>query len=469
MGERLVHAFGEDALGELDGTAIAELIRAGELTPEDAAHQAAERAGRVDPMLHAIAEADYANVAEPKPGPLRGVPSFIKDNTPVPGLPTRHGSAAVPGTVSPGYGAFAKQFISTGMTVLGKTRLPEFGLNATTEFVDEEPTRNPWNTGYSAGGSSGGAAALVASGVVPIAHGNDGGGSIRIPAACCGLVGLKPSRGRTVASELAKMPINLVVDGVLTRTVRDSAAFLAAAEGYRRSPKLPPLGHIRESRGRKLRIGLVLDPVVDTEICPQTRAAVEATAARLEKLGHTVEPIRLPFGDPFVTDFLTYWGMLAFLLSALGKHSFGKEFDPARLTPLTTGLRRIYQRGAHRTPGTLYRLARAKSAYAAMFRTHHLVLSPVLGHVTPELGHLRPDVPVAELIERLKRYVAFTPLANVTGAPALSLPAGLAEEGVPIGVQFSAADGDERSLLEIGYELEDAMSWRTIAEQARRA
>lgn len=464
MSQRPVHAFGADPLGEHDGVALAALLRSGQLDTCEVTRAAIERVQSVEPSLHAVAADTYARPIAALPGPLHGVPTFVKDNTPVRGLPTRHGSAAVPGTPARADGAFTRQLRSAGFTVLGKTKLPEFGLNATTEYAGGEPVHNPWHTGHSSGGSSGGAAALVASGAVPIAHGNDGGGSIRIPAACCGLVGLKPTRGRLVASELAKMPVNLVVDGVLTRTVRDTAAFFAAAEGYRRAPGMPPLGHVRGPSARRMRIGLVLESVNDAPVCAETRAAVEATAKALEQLGHTVEPIELPFGERFVQDFLTYWGMLAFLLSSLGNRTFGAGFDPARVEPLTAGLRARYARALHRTPGMLYRLGRAHAAYATMFERHDVVLSPVLAHPAPPLGTLDPTLPTEQLLERLKRYVAFTPLANVTGAPAISIPAAVSGEGIPIGVMCSAAHGDERTLLEVAYALEQARPWPRIGE-----
>jgi amidase len=350
------------------------------------------------------------------------------------------------------------------MTVLGKSRLPEFGLNASTEFMTAEPTRNPWHTGYSVGASSGGAAALVAAGVVPIAHANDGGGSIRIPAACAGLVGLKPSRGRTVDGEQARrVPINMISEGVLTRSVRDTAAFLAAEEDFWRSPVLPPIGLVEGPAVRRLRIGLILDSLTGP-VCPQTRATVERTATLLEKLGHDVSPVEFPVDTRFVGDFTLYWGLLAGVVARFGRHTVNRAFDAARLDGLTVGLAGYYRRHLARTPAALYRLRRVRDAYATMFRRHELVLSPVLAHVTPRLGHLSPTVPFDELIDRLHRYVAYTPLNNIAGTPAISLPMGMAAEGVPIGIQLSAAAGDERTLLETAFALEQERPWRRIQD-----
>ncbi|HWE89132.1 MAG TPA: amidase [Pseudonocardiaceae bacterium] len=460
-----VHAFGDDALADHDAVALAALVRRGEVSAAELADAARARAATVDPALNAVVFHVNPPLLADNDGPLAGVPSYIKDNTDVRGAPTGHGTAAFTPRPAEHDGAFTQQFRSTGLTVLGKSRLPEFGFNASTEFEHAEPTHNPWNPEYSSGASSGGSAALVASGVVPIAHANDGGGSIRIPAACCGLVGLKPGRGRTVTGEMGRsMPINIVSDGVVTRSVRDTATFLAAAERHRRDTRLPPLGLVEGPSNRRLKIGLVLDHVHGSPIDPPTKDAVEATAVTLEKLGHTVEPAPLPVGAGFVRDFLVYWGMLSFLISTFGKRQLGPDFDAAKLDGFSRGLRRHYVRHALATPTTLYRLSRVRNAYAEMFRDYDLILSPVLAHTTPRLGYLSPTVAFDELLERLMAYVAFTPLNNVAGAPGLSLPLGVTAEGLPIGVHFSAAHGDERTLLDIAFALELERPWRRIQD-----
>jgi len=457
-----VHAYADDALADHDAVALAELVRRGELSAEELASAAIARAEQVNPQLNAVAYAAYDQPLTGE-GPLRGVPTYVKDNTLIAGMPTGYGTAAFPARPAKQHGRFARQYLGAGFTVLGKSRLPEFGFNATTEFADADPTRNPWHTDFSCGASSGGAAVLVASGVVPIAHANDGGGSIRIPAACCGLVGLKPSRGRLVDGEEARsMPINLIAEGVVSRSVRDTAAFFAAAEAYQKSPKLPPLGLVEGPSSRRLVIGLVTETAGDGEICAETRAVLDETAARLESLGHRVEPVGLPVGAGFVRDFTLYWGLLSHVVSRFGKRVLHPEFDPDKLDEFSRGLREIYRSNRFRTPTTLYRLSRARRGYLAMFAKHDLVLSPVLGHTTPKLGYLSPTVPFEELMDRLIRYVAFTPLNNVTGGPAISLPVGAADNGLPIGVQFSARHGDERTLLEIGFALEQDRPWRRI-------
>ncbi|RZS34092.1 amidase [Herbihabitans rhizosphaerae] len=466
MTDTRVHAFSDDVLADHDAVAVADLIRRGEISAREAADAAIRRAEKVDPVLNAVVYADYDR-ARPSTvdGLLAGVPTYVKDNTDVHGMPTNHGTAAYVGKPAAKDGPYAAQYISSGMTVLGKSRLPEFGFNASTEFADAEPTHNPWHTEHSPGASSGGAAALVAAGVVPIAHANDGGGSIRIPAACCGLIGLKPSRGRHVDGDQARsMPINIVSEGVVSRSVRDSATFIAAMERTWRNPSLPPVGLVEGPANRRLRIGVLTDSLGGVVADEATAATVAETVARLEKMGHEVSPAALPVGDEFIEDFINYWGFLAFFISALGKRTIDKEFDSDKLDGFSKGIRDVYRRQFTRTPRTLWRLSRVKNAYADMLRQHDVVVSPVLAHSPPKLGYLSPNVPFDELLHRLRNYVAYTPLNNVAGTPAISLPAGAAADGLPVGVQISAAHGDERTLLELAFALEQDRPWRRIQD-----
>ncbi|MFE0647241.1 amidase [Streptomyces sp. NPDC059534] len=461
-----VHAFRDDALGEHDAVGLAAAIRRGEVGAAEAARDAVERVRAVEERLHAV----QTHVADPAPavgadGPFAGVPTFVKDNTDYRGLPTGHGSAAFTPRAARRHAPFTRQFLASGVTVLGKTRLPEFGFSPTTEYEDAEPVRNPWNSGHSAGGSSGGSAALVAAGAVPIAHANDGGGSIRIPAACCGLVGLKPTRGRVVANAQSRqLPLDIVSDGVVSRSVRDTAAFLAAAETYRRNPKLPPVGLVEGPSGRRLRVGFLLDSPNGVRADDATRAAVTGTAATLERLGHTVAPVE-PVIDPrFTDDFLTYWGLLSFLIGTTGR-TLGRDFDRRRMDGLSRGLHEAYVRNWRQTPAVLRRLKRTKEAYAAAFRGFDLLLSPVLAHTAPPIGHLSPDVPYPELVERILRYVAFTPLDNIVGTPSLSVPApDTTQAGLPIGVMFSGRPGSERTLLDVAFTLEADRPFRRIQD-----
>ncbi|MFE5731748.1 amidase [Streptomyces sp. NPDC056528] len=459
-----VHAFRDDALGDHDAVGLAAAIRRGEVSAAEAARDAAERVRAVEGRLHAV----QAYAEHPLPGPgaglLAGVPAFVKDNTDYRGLPTGHGSAAFTPRPARRHAAFTRQFLSSGVTVLGKTRLPEFGFSPSTEYEGAEPVRNPWDTARSAGGSSGGSAALVAAGAVPIAHANDGGGSIRIPAACCGLVGLKPTRGRVVPSAQGRqLPLDIVSDGIVSRSVRDSAAFLAAAEKHWRNPKLPPLGLVEGPSERRLRVGFLLDSPTGVTSDAATRAAVTETTARLERLGHTVEPVEIAVDPRFTGDFLTYWGFLSFLLGTTGR-TLGADFDRHRMDGLSRGLRATYLENWRNTPAVLRRLKRTREAYAAAFRGLDLVLSPVLAHPAPRLGHLAPDVPYPTLIERILAYVAFTPIDNVVGTPSLSLPVGATEYGLPVGVMFAGRPGAERTLLELAFELEADRPFRRVQD-----
>ncbi|WP_433521194.1 amidase [Nocardia pseudovaccinii] len=452
-----IHAFADDVLADHDAVALAAMVRSGAVSPKELARAAIDRAALVEPQLNAIA---YASVEQPRyasgrAGAWYGVPTFVKDNADVAGMPTNQGSAAFVARPAARDDAYTAQFLSTGVTVLGKSRMPEFGLNPTTEFQAAEPTRNPWNPEYSVGGSSGGSAAMVAAGVVPVAHGNDGGGSLRIPAACAGLVALKPSRYRHLDNVLDKhLPIRLISEGVLTRTVRDTAAYTAAAERYWRNPELVPIGEVHGPADRRLRIGLLTTAGTGAEPDAETRGAVEFAAKLLERFGHQVEPMAVPFPPHLADDFLLYWAFLADISAIGGKVLHGRSFDRHALDDLTRGLGRYHRERILRTPAALHRLRRAYRIYAEVFTRYELVLSPVVTHVVPPLGYLDPKVPSEELIERLRQYVGYTPIANVTGAPSLSMPTRIGSSGVPIGVMCSAAYGDERTLLEIGYLLE---------------
>jgi amidase len=463
-----VHVFADDALGTRDATGVAAAIRDGEISALDAVDAAIARAERLAARVEAIAYADFeaarARAAAIRPnGAFSGVPTFVKDNVDVRGLPTNHGTRAYAGRRATVDDAIARQYLAQGVIPLGKSKLPEFGFNASTEYAEDPPTANPWDPAYSAGASSGGSAALVAAGAVPIAHANDGGGSIRIPAAACGLVGLKPSRGRVLATRSSRsLPLRIVSDGVLTRTVRDTAGFLAAAERYRRNRALPPIGRVDGPASTRLRIGVLLDSPTGHPTDDETRAAVRRAADELADLGHDVTPLRPPVTGQFVEDFTLYWGMLAFLVASTGRWALGRDFDRTRLDNLSTGLRRMFGRSATRVPPALYRLRRSTRLYQQSFTDHDVVMSPVLSHTTPELGHLSPRQPFERLLDRLQRYVGFTPLNNTAGGPAMSLPLGRTATGLPIGVHFSAPIGAERRLLALAYEIEQAHPFPTI-------
>jgi amidase len=448
-----IHAFTDDALSDHDAVALAELVASGERSPKELADAAYARLARVTEVN---AVADTLSVPrETAGGRLHGVPTFIKDNVDVRGMRTGHGSEAFTGRVKKTDDEYVEQYLSSGMTLLGKSRLPEFGFNATTEFRTRPPVRNPWNPEYSVGASSGGSAALVAAGVVPIAHANDGGGSIRIPAAAAGLVGLKPTRGRHIDAAVAKhLPINMVSEGVVTRSVRDTAAFFAAMEDHWRNPALKPVGLVEGPSDRNLRIGLLTRTVNGAPVDAQIQAEVDDVARLLTKFGHEVVEMDPPNEPSFADDFTLYWGMLATMSTTIGAPTFGIPFSQKRIDGLTRGLRRHFTRNVHHAPGALRRLKQVPARYDAYMSGYDAVLGPVLAHVTPKLGYLSPNQPFDQLMHRLSQYVVTTPLHNIAGTPVLSMPVGLSEEELPINVHLSGVRGGERTLLELAYLLE---------------
>ncbi len=468
-GGRAVHAHGDDALGDLDSVGVAEAISAGAISSREATEAAIARIESVNDVLNAVQHADYERALEqsltPGPGLLSGVPSIVKDNTAVAGLPTHQGSLAMRSGPATADDPFTRQLRGVGLVVLGKSTMPEFGFNASTEHETIAPTRNPWDPSRSAGGSSGGSAALVASGALPLAHGNDGGGSIRIPAAACGLVGLKPTRGRVVpAAESRTLPVDIVSNGVLTRTVRDAAHFLAGTQRFAAPADLPPLGLVEHATDRRLRIGLIVDSVSGPTDA-DGRAAVLEAVDLLTSLGHDVVDVPWPIAPAFPAAFKHYWAMLAFATHRFGKQVMhDPDFDRSRTDALTRGLSTMFWRQAWRTPFALRTLQQSAQRYRDTFAdaSIDLIVSPTLGFVTPELGVLNPSVGFEEHLDRLVRYAAFTPVNNASGSPALSLPLATSSAGMPVGVHFSALHGDEQTLLELAYELEAARPFRTI-------
>lgn len=472
-----VHAFSDDALGDHDAVGLAEEIRSGRISAAEAVDAAIARIEKVDPELNGLAHADFerarARAARPGGGFFAGVPTLVKDNSDVQGLPTQQGCSAYVGAPAAADGDFASMFFGQGLIGLGKSQLSEFGFSASAEFVRSkaeggaDPVRNPWNTAFSSGASSAGAAAFVASGAVPIAHANDGGGSIRIPAGCNGLVGLKPSRGRVPQDKMNReMPVQIVADGVVTRSVRDTAAFLRESEKHHRNLKLPPIGDVRGPGVKRLRIAMVIDSIGDLRTDPEIADVVRGAARQLEALGHTVEEVPVPAPDYFLDDFLAYWSFLSTFLLTTGKHTFGPTFDRNLTDNLSKGLAKHGLHNAWRLPLTLGRLGASKHVSARFFRTYDAVLTPVLAMPTPELGWLDPGQPYEVVIDRLIQLVNFTPLQNATGDPAVSLPLATGSNGMPVGVQLGAGRGHEARLLEVAYELEEAVGFARITDGA---
>ncbi|GGF43488.1 amidase [Marmoricola endophyticus] len=466
-----VHAVTDDALGEDDLVGLLGRLQRRDVSPAELVDAAVERVERVEPELSAVAHAAYdearAQARGDLTGPFAGVPTYLKDNVDLRGMPTQHGSRAWVAGPAEADGDWARLHRATGMVALGKSRLSEFGFSPSAEPPGGPPVRNPWDTGRTSGASSAGSAALVAAGVVPLAHGNDGGGSIRIPADCCGLVGLKPTRGRTPSDKRNRdMPVRIVADGVLTRSVRDSALFLREAEKTYRDLRLPPVGDIRRPGRKRLVVGLVVQSIGDRRTDPETLAVVNATARLLEGAGHYVEPIDAPAPPSFEEDFTTYWAMLAAVLHDGGRLLLDRDFDKHATDPLTQGLARLLHRRAYRLPQAITRLRRAQRISEDLYARYgyDVVLSPTLLHPARPLGELEPFAPLADFFPRITDWVGFTPWHNATGEPALALPTGATADGNPVGVMISGPQGSEATLLELGYEIEELAPFRRIQD-----
>lgn len=464
---RHVNAFGDDALGALDAVGMVDALRTGKVSAIELVDAAIARVKVVNPALNGLAHETFsqarARAAETPGGYFDGVPTFIKDDTEVEGMPTMHGTDAWEPTVSPRHDDFARFFLATGFIPLGKTQLSEFGFSGAAEHPRIGAVRNPWNTDYSAGASSSGAGAFVAAGVVPLASGSDGGGSIRIPAACNGLVGLKPSRGRLpLAPTPRQLPVRIVHNGVLTRSVRDTAAFYREGERIWRNRSLVPIGAVTGPGTERLRIA-VITRSLKHDCSPSMRDHTLKTAALLEGLGHRVDYLdHHPIPERFADDFLVYWSSLAMGSVRGGRVLHGDTFDRTRLDNLTLGLDRHARRNLHRLPAAITRLSRTRKATDRFFRDYDVLLNPTMAHDTPLVGHLDPTADYQQVIDRLIDWVGFTPLQNVTGEPSISLPLAQSENGMPVGMMFSAALGMERRLLELAYELEAAKPWPSI-------
>ncbi|QSR24710.1 amidase [Nocardioides aromaticivorans] len=463
-----VHSFTDDALGDLDAVGLAEHLRAGKVSPLEVVDAAVARLGTVDDHLNAMAYTavqrarSEARSVQPGSSFFAGVPTLVKDNVDVAGMPTRSGTDAWEPRPMRKDGDFAAMYLATGMVALGKSQLSEYGFSASAEHPRLGAVRTPWSTEHSAGASSSGSAALVAAGVVPIAHANDGGGSIRIPAAVNGLVGLKPTRGRLAQDKVFRdMPIRIVSDGVVTRSVRDTAAFYREAERIHRTLELPPIGDLTRPGKRRLRIALNTSGV-GRGADAATKALTEQTAALLEDLGHTVTESDVPVGPSFADDFLLYWALLAQAMLAMGRPAHGRTWDRSRHDNLTLGLARHARRNLHRVPGAITRLKRAAAQAELYYERYDVALTPTLATETPKIGHLDPTQSFDVIMDKLLDWVAFTPWQNVTGAPAISLPLATTAGGLPQGMMFGAAPGHEALLIELAYELEEARPFARI-------
>lgn len=464
-----VHAFDDDVLAHHDATALVALLKNGDLSAAEVTDAVIRRIEAVNPALGALVYADFDNAraraaaGEQHSGFYAGLPTLIKDNIMVRGMPTANGMLHLHAKPAAKDSHVTRQFRKLGFNILGKSQLSELGLSPNAIFKDGSAVHNPWHTDYTSGASSAGAGALVASGALPIAHGNDGGGSIRIPAACCGLVGLKGTRGRLAKSEASRsMPIDVVCEGVLTRTVRDTANFFAAAEQVYRNPKLPPIGKVTGPGKPRLRIGFLIDSITPEPTDAATRTTIEKTADLLAGLGHHVEAATMPAVDGFDQDFLLYYALLFFCQTQFGTTLVDPSFDKLEVDGLTRGFARNFQKSWYKLPATLHGLHKKTRIFRKKFTQYDAVLTPVLTRTTPKIDYLDPNQPFEQLLHRLMCYVGFTPMNNAAGAPGISLPMGQTDNGLPIGIQLSSELGQERMLLELAFELEQAQPWPLI-------
>jgi amidase len=452
-------------MADWDATETAAAIRSGAVSAIEVVDAAIARAEELDPKLNFLVTDDFERARQRARAPLgdgafAGVPFLIKDLDDFVGLPTRLGTRATAGAAAATRQApLTDAMLATGLNPIGKSATPEHGFLPTTEPLAFGPTRNPWDPGRSAGGSSGGAASATAAHVVPFAHASDGGGSIRIPASCCGLFGLKTSRDRTLATDPGHFPMPLSVQLCVSRSVRDSATLLAAVEA--KNSGLPPVGLIGGPSARRLRIGLVLESVSGQSPDPEVATAIEGMAALLRDLGHHVEPTAWPAPIVGMSDaFLLTWSQGAANLLAEDGRRLGHTPGIEDVEPFSLAMAAII---ASAPDGAVDQavayLTSLRGVYDAWLGQFDMILSPVLSLPAPEIGWLAPDLPVEAMAERLTRYVGYTTPYNVVGAPAMSVPGAWSAAGLPIGAQFGAPVGGEAALLELAFELEQARPW----------
>ena len=455
---------------------LAELLRSGQVHArelvESALRRLEERERRINAFCFVDAERAFAEAERNSPDDPRsfaGVPIAIKDGTPQEGLPMRIGSALFRDHIADHDSASVRRLREAGSVPIGRTTMPEFGILPTTEPRLTGPTRNPWDISRTPGGSSGGSAAAVAAGVVPLAHGGDGGGSLRVPAACCGLVGLKATRGRISAAPNTGDDL-LSIQGVLTRTVADTAALLDILSGYEPGDVTwapPPARPFREAARvppTSLRVGLLLEPPFPAELDLTCARAANDAVLLLEDLGHHVEEFELePLAERTREAFDDVWSVLAAEGVVAGERIIGRPATPDDVEPLTWAL---YERGraldapAYRR--SLAEVQRAAREVVTATLAYDALLTPALAERPVPIGTItgweRPD-PLSAL-SRSDRFTPYTALWNMTGQPAISLPLFHGDDGLPLGVQLVGPPAGEVVLLALAEQLEQARPWR---------
>lgn len=445
-----------------DAIGLAARIRSGQASAREEVVAALDRADAAQAQLNFAVLIDRPRAIASLPTDERqpAIPTFIKDLNDFKGWPTRNGSrafaAAPPATANE---AFVDAFAQMNTLPIGKTATPEFGLMCVTEPLAHGAVKNPWNPAFSTGGSSGGSAAAVAACVVPIAHANDGGGSIRIPAALCGLFGFKPSRGRLAGQKRADDPADIAVDHVLTRSVRDAALTMAALQSQG-ADGLATVPRLNGPAGERFRIAVITAGPDNAQPDAEVLVAIDRTRRLLQSIGHTVTDAPWPFAPAdFSRDFVALWSLGAAGAVADVQKAFGAD-GVAKLEPLT---RYLAGNGAALAQADVQalmgRLAAYRDAYNASFRDHDLLLTPILSRHAVPIGFLSPTRPPVELMADMMRLVAYTPVQNLTGAAAMSVPIMQATNGLPLGMHFAGRRGDDARLLDLAFQLEQAAPW----------
>jgi amidase len=449
-------------LAFLTATEQADLVRRGEIKPVELVETYLERIERLNPELNAFVtvcgdEALAAAAGELPDGPFKGVPIPIKDLQETAGIRTTFSSRAYADYVPDFDVAVVRRLKEAGFVVIGKTNTPEFGITAVTESNLNGVCRNPWDTSRTPGGSSGGAAVSVAAGLAPIAHGTDGGGSIRIPASCCGVFGLKPARGRVSLAPYGGHE-GFSSSGPLARSLLDAAALLDVIAGYETgdpwwapAPERPFVEEVVSEPGR-LRIALTTTPPIDAGVAPECIAAAEDAAALLRELGHEVEEATPPWADGKLLDlFMTVWKVIP------GMRGKPRElFEPMNRVLMDAG----DEINAVEYVNATQELRGWARQVVAFWGGYDLVLTPTLAQPPPAVGALMDESDPWGNFDRAWRFTPFTQVANVTGLPAASLPLFWSDDGLPIGAQLIGRPADEATLIRVSAQLEAARPWR---------
>ena len=456
-----------DEFANVDAVGQAQWVREGRVSALELVDAALRRIQRLQPALNAVVSIEAETARERArtvrgEGLLAGVPTLLKDLLAYPGLPIEYGSRAFAGQRAQAGSDYTAALDEGGLIVLGKSATSEFGLLGTTETLANGPTRNPWDRARSPGGSSGGAVAAVASGMVPLAHASDGGGSIRGPASLCGLFGFKPSRGRERSTGPASQtPFGRIVsDHCVSRTVRDSAAWLAITE--RRSGAMPAVGYVKEPLRERLRIGWYRRTAFEREPEPDVALALERTVALCGALGHEMIECPGPTYDAHAASaaFFDLAGTALSGLFAQLRQAFGARFDLERFEPFTRALAARAGGDPAAVMGAASAvLTQAEHAASARFGPVDVLLSPTVPFPAFALGRIGPNVSPAQVIEFTEALAGYTAIASIAGWCAMSVPLAMSPAGLPIGMHFAARPGNDARLLGLAYELEQAAPW----------